>query len=275
MEVIYLNHANRESYVLQAKPSVVAIGFFDGVHKGHQKVISEAKTIADDKQIPLICMSFFPHPKEVLPSHDKMQYLMPMDEKKSRLKKMGVDTFYIIQFDSEFATLSPKQFVQKYLLDLKVKYVVAGFDFTYGFRGKGNMEQIEQESDHLLEAIKVKKVALKGEKISSTLIRKLIRSGKMEMLPDYLGRHYEVEGTIVLQENKMEIKVMPYFSLPASGIYEVILSNGRKMLRLSLIVEANEIRLDSSHIDDYFIKVNSIVKITWLKCLSLRLLSSV
>lgn len=275
MEVIYLNNTNRDSYLSKVNPSVVAIGFFDGMHRGHQKVIKEARKIADDRQLPLACMSFFPHPKEVLDQNHKMQYIMPMNEKKSTLKKMGVDTFYIVQFDPEFAALSPKQFVQKYLLDLGFKYVVAGFDFTYGYRGEGNMDGIEKDADDRLKAIKVEKVAFKGEKISSTLIRKLIRLGEMEALPYYLGSHYQIEGKILLNGNKPEIRVMPHFLLPASGMYEVAISNREKDLRLPIIVERDRARLDLAFMNDDFIINHSSVKITWLKCLSSRVLSSV
>lgn len=74
--------SNRETYLNQAKPCVMALGFFDGVHIGHQEVIKTAKRAADKKDLPLVVMSFFPHPKEVLSREKKIfPYLMPLDEK--------------------------------------------------------------------------------------------------------------------------------------------------------------------------------------------------
>ena len=86
----------------------------------------------------LSVMSFFPHPKTVI-SNGKKQvcYLMPISEKEKMLEQLGVDTFYMVQFDKEFASLSPQQFVAQYMLKLGVIHAVAGFDFSYGSRGTG------------------------------------------------------------------------------------------------------------------------------------------
>src|SRR5690606_14278257 len=108
-----------------------------------------AKQIANEKKLTLACMSFFPHPKEVLKKgKEPVQYLMPMAQKQRVLKEMGVEKFYIIQFDPEFASLTPKQFVKKYLLDYGVKYVVAGFDYTYGCFGEGHMDRMREDSEN-------------------------------------------------------------------------------------------------------------------------------
>lgn len=120
LEVIYLNNNNRDTYKTEAESYVITMGFFDGMHIGHQKVLNEAKKIAEEKQLPLACMSFFPHPKEVITNgKKKVQYLMPMADKQNILKKIGVEKFYIVQFDPTFASLSPKQFVQIICLTLE------------------------------------------------------------------------------------------------------------------------------------------------------------
>ena len=114
----------------------MALGFFDGLHQGHRKVIQTALQKAKEKSLPLSVMSFFPDPKTVL-SNGKKQvcYLMPLYEKEKMLEQLGVDRFYMVRFDKEFASLSPEQFVFQYLVKLGVLHAVAGFDFSYGSRG--------------------------------------------------------------------------------------------------------------------------------------------
>lgn len=222
MEFIHVTSNNREQTLLRTKPCVVALGFFDGVHLGHQQVIKEAKRSAEVQELPLVIMSFFPHPKEVISNGKKIiPYLMPMKDKRRIFEELGADYFYLIQFTKEFAALSPKEFVQAYLLDFGAKQVVAGFDFTYGHRGEGNMDTLKRDSDGKIEGIQVDKIEWEGEKISSTLIRQLVLSGEMERIASYLGNDYQIEGRIVFRNKQVEVVLLPYYLMPASGWYEV------------------------------------------------------
>ena len=128
----------------ESKPCVMALGFFDGLHNGHREVVKTALRMAKEKSAVAV-MSFFPHPKSVL-SDGKIQvdYLMPLSEKEKMLRELGVDLFYIVEFTKEFAALSPEQYVAKYLLNLGVIHAVAGFDFSYGFKGSREFRTSEE-----------------------------------------------------------------------------------------------------------------------------------
>ena len=222
MEFIHVTSNNREQTLLRTKPCVVALGFFDGVHLGHQQVIKEAKSVAEEQELPLVIMSFFPHPKEVLSNGEKIiPYLMPMNDKRRIFEKLGANYFYLIEFTKEFAALSPREFVQIYLLGFGAKQVVAGFDFTYGHRGEGNMDTLKSDSDGKIEGIKVDKIEWEGEKISSTLLRQLVLSGEMERIASYLGNDYQSEGRIVFRKKHTEVLLQPHYLLPPPGWYEV------------------------------------------------------
>src|SRR3954469_25671010 len=111
METIYLNQGNLIDWQKKAKQNVMALGFFDGLHNGHCEVIKTASQKAKERNVSLSVMSFFPHPKTVISNGKKrVCYLMPPSEKEEMLRKLGVDTFYIVEFDKEFASLLPKQF---------------------------------------------------------------------------------------------------------------------------------------------------------------------
>ncbi|SMQ86686.1 riboflavin kinase / FMN adenylyltransferase [Bacillus sp. OV166] len=269
MKVIYVNKSNRHTFLAENEPTVIALGFFDGVHLGHQQVIKKAKKLADEKKLQLVCMSFFPHPKEVLNrDNQKIQYLMPMRAKQRVLKKLGVKKFYIIQFDNEFASLTPEQFVQNYLIDFGVKYAVAGFDFTYGQFGKGNMDRIEEDSNHWIKGIKVEKVEHDGEKISSTLIRQLISSGKMDIVHRYLGQHYQIQGKIHSNKNSVEVVANPYYLLPPPGVYEVRVSNGDNIANQVVLVTQEAPRIIFSNRNNSLLMDQQDIYIEWIKRLS-------
>lgn len=264
MEVIHVSNNNRKLTLSKAKPCVMALGFFDGVHLGHQHVIKEAKRKADEKKLPLMIMSFFPHPKEILSNGKKIvPYLMPLTEKQKIFKQFGAEVFYLVQFNSEFASLSPKQFVRNYLLDFEAKQVVAGFDFTYGNRGEGNMDRMKADSNGKIDAIKVKKIEFNGEKISSTLIRHYILSGEVEKIPHYLGDSYQIEGRLL--NNSGDILVKPYYLLPESGTYEVIVSNNQRSLNHPALVMNGDLKLDLSQEPRIPFIENETIRISWIK----------
>ncbi|RID88430.1 bifunctional riboflavin kinase/FMN adenylyltransferase [Peribacillus asahii] len=264
LKVIHITNSNRDAFLLEAKPCVMALGFFDGVHLGHQAVIKAAKRVADEKKLPLVIMSFFPHPKEVLSNGKKIvSYLMPLVDKQKKFKALGVEIFYMVQFNFEFAGLTPKQFVQNYLLDFGAQQIVAGFDFTYGCRGEGNMDRVQADSDGRIESIKVKKIEFEGEKISSTLIRNLICSGKVEEIPYYLGESYQIEGTVSLNKYSADIIVNPHYSLPSSGIYEVTVTNGRETWKQEALILNGQLTFMLSKSRKCPLKENETIRIYW------------
>lgn len=151
---------------------VMALGYFDGVHLGHQQVIKTAREEATKRGLPLALMSFRPHPINVLSKGRRsVPQLTTLSEKQNCLKQLGVDYFYLVEFTMEFAALSPKKFVEDYLCQLRVAHAVAGFDFTYGAKGVAKVEQITEDSSGKIPITKVPCIHFRGEKISSSAIR--------------------------------------------------------------------------------------------------------
>lgn len=220
MEVIHLDDVNLEYWQNNSRDNVVALGFFDGVHKGHQHVIECAKAVADEKNVSLDVMSFFPHPKTVLSNgRTIIQYLMTLDEKAKVLKRMGVDRFYIVNFTKAFAGQSPEQYVSEYLLKFKTVHAVAGFDFSYGFKGQGKISTLEADSGNQITTSEIGKVECHGAKISSTLIREMILSGRMLKVRQLLGRNYTTHTRIY----NGQIQLQRQYILPQTGYYDVTL----------------------------------------------------
>ncbi|WML39147.1 FAD synthetase family protein [Neobacillus sp. OS1-2] len=260
METIYLNPENLKYWQEKAKSSVMALGFFDGIHIGHREVIQTAGIKAKEENLLLTVMSFFPHPKTVLSNgQTRVDYLMPLAEKEKLFSELGVDIFYIVEFDRGFASLSPETFAAKYLLDLGVVHAVAGFDYTYGFRGEGNMDRLQKDSGGILKVTKVKKVECFGEKISSSSIREKLSKGSVGDLPALLGRSYAVD----CEWDGGALKVKPYFTLPAYGTYSVTLTGGCHSQEMDVIVVDEKKLIPLLSVSDLVLNNENAVSVTW------------
>ena len=231
METIYLNHPIDKGN-LQILPTVMALGFFDGVHKGHQAVIGVATEKAKELGTTVSVMTFNPHPKEVLRKQvDKMNYITPLSEKVKKIEQLGVDTLYIVHFTREFANLTPQEFVDDYLIDMNVVHAVAGFDFTYGQLGKGTMETLPFHARNRLSATIVEKLETDNEKVSSSRIRQLLDNGEVESVTELLGESYCLIGTVVDGEKRgrtigfptANIQPKDRYIIPKTGVYAVTL----------------------------------------------------
>lgn len=215
--------------VQQLKETVVALGYFDGVHLGHQKVIQTAKAIARKNQWQTAVMTFHPHPAVVLGKVDRIAAITPLREKEKVLKELGVDILYVVTFNQTFSKLTPQQFVDEYIISLSIRHVVAGFDYTYGRFGKGTMATMPEHARGQFEITTVQKVEKDNEKISSTLIRSFISEGYVEQLPKYLGRFYETSGIVVSGEKRgrtigfptANLSVSSEYVFPKKGVYAV------------------------------------------------------
>lgn len=197
MKIIHLSYPH-EMEAADYAPISMAIGFFDGVHKGHQQVIGTAIEKARSQEMKSAVMTFDPHPSLVLGGRkEEVFYITPLGQKMEILQEMGVDICYIVRFTSEFAKLSPEQFIEHFIKGLGVKQVVAGFDFSFGSKGSGDMELMETLSGGHYEVATISKLEQGDEKISSTRIRHLLKDGCVEPVHQLLGRPYRISGTVV------------------------------------------------------------------------------
>lgn len=228
MDVIHLKYPHQLETM--GGPYSLAIGFFDGVHRGHQEVIQSAINTAKEKKLKSAVMTFDPHPSIVLGgSNEKVFYITPLQQKLDTLRKLNVDTVFVVQFTSDFAKLSPEDFIQYFIRDLRVLHVTAGFDFSFGAFGKGNMTLMQELSGNDFGVTVVEKYADGAEKISSTRIRKALKDGNMEEVRMLLGRAFEVPGIVVHGDKRgrtlgfptANVQSMRGCFIPATGVYAV------------------------------------------------------
>lgn len=214
-------------------PTICAIGFFDGIHRGHQNVIETAVTKAQQEKMESAVITFHPHPSVVLKKGQQhVKYITPLKEKKAILQQLNVDRVYVITFNKELSSLLPEEFINHFIIGLNIRHVIAGFDYTYGYKGQGNMENISQYSKGFFTHTTIPKIEHDNEKISSTKIRQLMAEGKIKDINTLLGRPFRTTGTVIKGDQRgrtigyptANIDVHKDALLPAPGVYAVKVS---------------------------------------------------
>ncbi|WKA54503.1 FAD synthetase family protein [Planococcus shixiaomingii] len=255
MQTIHLTSQTMAQWQNHFQQQAVAIGFFDGLHKGHLSVIQEAKHLAGEYGTASAVMSFFPHPKTVLSGQSaSFQYLMPLEEKQAALEELGIDTLFLVHFDRNLAGLSPADFVQQFLIGLNAVQVVCGNDFHYGSRGSGNIQTLAEQGHGHFHVSVVELMEYAGEKISSTRIRQALAQGNISILRKLLGKFYSVNWC---PRNGL----LPFYSLPAPGKYEVKLNHENE----SIFCTAQVLNDKEAHFTHDFDQWKHSIKIEWIR----------
>jgi riboflavin kinase/FMN adenylyltransferase len=181
-----------------SKP-VLTIGFFDGVHLGHAKILDTLIQTARKLDRKSLVITFWPHPRIVLGNDaEKLKLLTSIQEKQQLIEGKGVDGLLIIEFTPEIAKISGHDFLQTYLIDnLNVSAVVLGHNHAFGHKGQGNINLLKQHQDNgNYHAIQVEPISINGINISSSKIRTAIETGSVSIANAMLGRPYSLTGTI-------------------------------------------------------------------------------
>lgn len=193
MQIIHLTYPIPEK--LFSSKIVLALGFFDGVHRGHQQLIKVAKKEALDRKIPLVVMTFDRHPKEVYQGA-KVTYIDSLNEKAYKMAQLGVDDLIVIHFNKQFCQLTAQEFVDNIVVKLQAEVVVAGFDYTYGPSDIANMKNLPQFAAGRFSIIEVPKQSYEGKKIGSTEIKRAVSEGEMPLAAELLGRPFVMSGKV-------------------------------------------------------------------------------
>ena len=208
---------------------VVTIGVFDGVHRGHQRIIGRAVEIARDRGLPTVVITFDPHPDEVVRPGTQPPYLTTPRHLAELLARLGVDALCVLPFTVEFSRLTPDEFVHAVLSDrLHAAAVVVGENFRFGHKAAGNvplLAKLGEKYDFTAEGVPL--LGEDGETISSTVIRERLAAGDVAAAGAELGRPHRVEGVVVRGHQRGRALGFPPANLespentaiPADGVY--------------------------------------------------------
>jgi riboflavin kinase/FMN adenylyltransferase len=180
-------------------PHAVTLGNFDGVHLGHQAMLTRLMGEARSRSIPACVMTFEPHPREVFNPQDAPTRLTSLREKLEILRGAGVNRTHVCHFNRSFAALSAAEFIARYLHSgLEARWVLVGDDFRFGAKRSGDFSLLAEtgnKSGFAVEAMN--SVTLGGTRVSSTAVRDALAAGDMELAARYLGRPYSISGRVV------------------------------------------------------------------------------
>ena len=209
-----------------SESTVVVIGVFDGVHKGHQALLNRAKEIADGRKI--VALTFDPHPRAVFAPDSVPPMLTTLADRVELLKIHNADQVAVMKFNEQFAAMSPEKFVQDILVNqLHVGTVIVGKNFTYGSKASGNVVTLQADGAMHGFEVNVQELAGGAEAISSSRIRNLVLAGKVEEARELLSRPHRLDGVVVHGEKRGREIGYPTANLgkidgqtiPADGVY--------------------------------------------------------
>ena len=212
----------KDKNIPKLKSSVACIGYFDGVHLGHQELIKKTIDEAIRLNLTATLICFEPDPVEVI-TGKKKKHLLSMDNRLNLIEYFGIEQVIVIKFTDSFMKLSPKEFINEYLNKMNIKELICGFDFKFGYKGKGNAGTLSRNSK--FKTIVIPEYKYYGKKISSTRIIYSFINGKFSLTNKLLGYDYYLELIVVdcvLKRNNYIVKTKLKDSnciLPKHGKY--------------------------------------------------------
>ncbi|WNG89608.1 bifunctional riboflavin kinase/FAD synthetase [Mycobacterium sp. ITM-2016-00317] len=215
---------------------VVTIGVFDGVHRGHQELISRAVKAGRSRGVPVVLMTFDPHPMEVVFPGSHPAQLTTLTRRAELVEELGIDVFLVMPFTADFMKLTPERYVHELLVErLHAVEVVVGENFTFGKKAAGNVELLRKAGERFgfavdsLTLVSEAAEPARHESVtfSSTYIRSCVDAGDMVAAAEALGRPHRVEGVVVRGDGRGRVLGFPtanvappmYSAIPADGVY--------------------------------------------------------
>src|SRR5690606_28747777 len=216
---------------------VVTIGVFDGVHKGHQALISQTVRTARQRGLPSVVLTFDPHPAEVLRPGSHPAQLTTLTRKAELIEQLGVDVLAVLPFTPELSRLSPEEFVHEILVErLHAATVIVGENFRFGYKARGTVETLRELGKRF--GFTAHEATLEGHSVSenggsaeitysSTYVRSCINAGDVVAAAEALGRPHRLEGIVVRGEGRgrelgfptANLSLPAFSAVPADGVY--------------------------------------------------------
>ncbi|MDI1354615.1 MAG: bifunctional riboflavin kinase/FAD synthetase [bacterium] len=219
---------NTEHFRIES-PSIVTIGTFDGVHLGHQKILSRLKELKQSTGLKTVVLTFDPHPRKVLfPEQKDLKLITLVDEKLELLERYGVDVTVVYPFTKRFSELEAQQYVEEILVkQLQTKLLIIGYDHKFGKNRSGNIEVLRKFApvfDFAIEEISA--LDLDQIAISSSKIRKALEEGNLEKASEFLGHHFYLNAKVVKGKQLGRTLGFATANLKPEGVEKIIPRKG-------------------------------------------------
>jgi riboflavin kinase/FMN adenylyltransferase len=213
----------------QIKNAVLTIGTFDGVHIGHQKIISRLKEIAEQKGGETVILTFFPHPRMILHPDDlNIKLISTMDEKAELMKNLGIDHLIITPFTRDFSNLNPQEYIKDILVEkIGTTHIIIGYDHRFGKDRSGGLVELQNyASEFGYEVEEIPEQDIDDVAISSTKIRNALLSGDVKTAENFLGYPFHLSGKVIKGDQIGRTIGFPTANLFVEESYKLIPSDG-------------------------------------------------
>jgi riboflavin kinase/FMN adenylyltransferase len=210
------------------KNSILTIGTFDGLHLAHQKIIGKAIELAKKRNGRSIVVTFEPHPREVLDMAMDMKLLTTLQERQELCEQLGVDWFFVIEFNKTFAQQSFRDFYKKYLIGgTGISVIVEGYDHHWGRNREGNIEALLQlGKEYEFDVVYIEQFKYNGIPVNSSMIRNELLNGSVEVGAAFLGRPYALFGKVVTGDRRGHTLGYPTANVELASNKKILPKNG-------------------------------------------------
>lgn len=225
-----------ENKALALPPNVATIGFFDGVHRGHQHLIAQVKDVAARAGESSTVITFDQHPRQTLHNEYVPQLLSTLDEKLLLLEKTGIDNVIVLHFDSEMAQMTAQDFMRRVLKErLQVNKLVIGYDNRFGCGRTDGFEDYVRYGETMgIEVLRADALTLDCGSVSSSLIRQTLQNGDMKEAAQLLGYNYMIDGMVVDGHHTGSRLGFPTANIDAKSVQKLIPTNGVYAVKVSV-----------------------------------------
>jgi len=216
---------------ISSRPSILTLGTFDGVHKGHRKIISNLKSEAKRNNLRSIILTFFPHPRNIV-SSEIIKSISTIDEKIKIFSDLGIDELIIQKFDKSFASMDAKEFIELLVNNLKIKKIIVGYNHRFGKNRSADINVLKDFSlKYDFEVLEIKAFEVENIKISSTKIRDAIQQGNINLCNNYLGYNFNINGDVVKGKSIGKSLGFPTANIKIVEEYKIMPKNGVYLVR--------------------------------------------
>ena len=216
---------------ISSQPSILTLGTFDGVHKGHRKIISNLKSEAKRNNLRSIILTFFPHPRNIV-SSEIIKSISTIDEKIKIFSDLGVDELIIQKFDKSFSSMDAKEFIELLVDNLKIKKIIIGYNHRFGKNRSADINVLKDFSlKYDFEVLEIKAFEVENIKISSTKIRDAIQQGNINLCNNFLGYNFNINGDVVKGKSIGKSLGFPTANIKIVEEYKIMPKNGVYLVR--------------------------------------------
>ncbi|MGT2887284.1 bifunctional riboflavin kinase/FAD synthetase [Streptococcus didelphis] len=254
-----IKHINSYKEIKEEEPTILVLGYFDGLHKGHKALFDKAKELATKESLNITSLTFNETPQLAFSKFrpDLLLHISYPQKRYEKFAEYGVDSLYLIDFTSNFSMVSSDDFIKNYIGALKAKYIVVGFDYKFG-HNRTDSDYLQRNFDGKVYTIEEKNY--EGKKISSTWIRNLIKEGEVAKVNKLLGYEFSTRGMVVHGDARGRTLGFPTANLapidrtylPADGVYVAdVIVNGKRYRSMTSIGKnvtfgGTELRLEAN-----------------------------